>query len=198
MFETRFGLEMGNREPSLIEPVSSLDDRVAREWFRHCDLAFLAGQPTGTPPVWIFDLFRWGPHRWPISWADLLVMPSHDCGAMAALATEIYQMRGVDARPIQLVLSFNEAATEGWSALWRETMLDYDWCGDGFAYHEATAIFDRLGRFKIWDPLGRFWLPLCGGKGYERIAAYRVPSVNCPSFFTSKAPWIDISSSEQK
>jgi len=198
MFESRFGLAMGNREPSLIEPVSSREDRIAREWFRHCDLTFLAGQPCGTPPIWIYDLFRWGPHRWPVAWVDLLAMPSHDCGAMAALSTEIYQMRGVDARPIQLVLSFNDSATVGWSALWRDTVLDYDWCGRGFAYHEATAVFDRRGRFKIWDPLGRFWLPLGGGEGYERIAAYRVEGVGRSNSFAGKPPWIDTASDKQR
>lgn len=182
---------MGNRQPSRIEPATSREDRLAREWFRYCDLTFLAGQAAGTPPIWIYDLFRWGPHEWPVGWADLWTMQAHDCGAMAALSTEIYKMRGVDARPIQLILAFNETTTDAWSALWRDTILEYPWCGNGFAYHEATAVFDCHGQFQIWDPLGRFWLPLGTGEGYESVVAYRVDDLSSPKLCAGNPKWVD-------
>jgi hypothetical protein len=118
-------------------------------------------------------------------------METHDCGAMAALSTEIYKMRGVDARPIQLILAFNETTTDAWSALWRDTILEYPWCGKGFAYHEATAVFDDQGQFQIWDPLGRFWLPLEMGAGYESVVAYRVDASSSLKLCAGNSKWVD-------
>jgi len=172
--EARFGLELAAREPSWIEPCTTAEDRAARLWIMGRDRAFRAVADEATPPVWLSRAFKWGPHGWPVRWADIPAMPRHDCGLMAALSTELFRERGHPAVAVQLILSFNRESIRGWSDLWRNQDLDFPWCGDGYAYHEGTGVIAANGEFRVWDPLGRFWLPFVERETYEGICALRL------------------------
>lgn len=168
-----FGFGLLGRSHSKIEPLASRADTAARLWVRSMDHAFVAETSTETPPIWLYERFRWGPHAWPVRWCDVPTMERHDCGLMAALSTEILQWRGWRAFPAQFVLYFNDVSTRGWSNLWKSAQVPDDWCAGNFAYHEGTAVLGHDGQMRFWDPLGRFWLPIPNCYSYEGIVALR-------------------------
>jgi hypothetical protein len=174
--ESTAGFALGDRPWSELKESESAEGAAVRLWLRALDEAFRAEVGTQTPPVWIAHRFKWGPHAWPVRWADIPIMPYVDCGAMAALSTAVMQWRGTTALPTQLVLRFTRESVSGWLALWQACGLAVHWCDGIFAYHEATGVLDASGELRIWDPLGRFWLPVRPRPGYEGIVALRLCS----------------------
>ena len=172
--QQKIGLELSARPYSELLERDRRAAQAVRAWLRGHDIAFMGRAGELTPPVWIARKFRWGPHAWPVYWDDVAAMPALDCGAMAALTTEVVRMRGQAAFPMQLVLRFTERTVRHWTALWRRNgQADIRWCSGIYAYHEATGIPDARGRMRIWDPLGRFWLPVVSNPGIEGVVALR-------------------------
>ena len=172
--ERLVGLGLDARPHSWIDGGDTLQDRLVQAWLRSTDRAFLSAAGCNAPPVWLAHRFAWGPHAWPISWRDIPRMPVLDCGAIAALSTELFRWRDWDAAPVQLLLQFTPESVRGWQALWREAGADGSWAARSFAYHEATLAVMPSGDGRIWDPLGRFWLPVAPQPGYEGLVALRV------------------------
>lgn len=168
------GFGLGVRPFSWIDDADTLQDYLVQSWLRSMDRTFRSATGYDAPPVWIAQRFSWGPHAWPIRWRDIPHMAFVDCGAMAALSTEIFRWRGGDAAPVQLLLQFTSETIRGWQALWQEAGLDASWATGCFAYHEATMVVMPTGEARIWDPLGRFWLPVASRPGYEGLAAIRI------------------------
>ena len=88
--------------------------RVAREWLFSMDFSQLSGGDPLTGPRWIARRYAWGPSRWPISWCEAVEQKNLDCGALAALAAEVFAARGVRAFPAQFIQQFTEDATRHW------------------------------------------------------------------------------------
>lgn len=174
--EATVGFDLAEREHSAVEPIETPADRAAALWLKSMDIAFRRRAGASTPPVWLYEKFKWGPHRWPVQWRDITRMPYHDCGLMAALSTEVYRLRGYRVLPAQLVLHFNSQSTRGWTGLWRSAGLTPHWCDGEFAYHEGTAVVGKDNELHIWDALGRFWLPMRNRLSYEGIFALRLIS----------------------
>ncbi len=167
------GIEFGGRDVSTIEPAECAADRDVIRWLRAIDRSFVT-ESCDAPPVWLFHQFKWGPHAWPVRWRDIPEMPYTDCGFMAALSVEIYRWRKAPVFPCQLVLSFTEESTSGWARLWGAAGLGAHWCSGTFAYHEGCALIGPDGEARIWDPLGRFWLPVSSCVHYEGVIAFRI------------------------
>lgn len=181
--EATVGFDLAERGHSAVEPIEAPADMAAALWLKSMDIAFRRRVGASMPPVWLYEKFKWGPHRWPVQWRDITRMPYHDCGLMAALSTEIYRLRGYRVMPAQLVLHFNSQSTRGWTGLWRSAGLTPHWCDGEFAYHEGTAVVDKDNELHIWDALGRFWLPIRESLSYEGIVAFRLisdPAVEIP------------------
>lgn len=174
--EAIVGFELASRGHSALEPIANSSDTAAALWLKSMDIAFRRRAGASMPPVWLYEKFKWGPHRWPVRWRDITHMPHHDCGLMAALSTEIYRLRGYRVLPAQLVLHFNHQSTRGWTGLWQSAGLTPHWCEGDFAYHEGTAVLDKHHELHIWDALGRFWLPIRESLSYEGIVAFRLIS----------------------
>ncbi len=172
--EAQVGFPLRHRGHSAIEPAVSAADRAAAVWIRALDQAFRRRAGKHVPPVWLYETFKWGPHPWPVRWSEIPHLPYTDCGLMAALSTAVYRARGAHVMPVQLVLKFNPESTRGWSGLWRNSRLRPHWCTGIYAYHEGTAVIEGDHQCRIWDPLGRFWLPLRSDPGYEGIVALRL------------------------
>ena len=172
--ERRVGFALQDREHSEIEPAEGARDIVPQLWLQALDREFRAVAGAGAAPVWIYDTFKWGPHDWPVRWRDVPVMRYTDCGLMAALSTEVYRWRGTFAAPVQLVLKFNGWSTLGWANLWRTAALPAHWCDGDYAYHEVTGVAGRGGELRLWDALGRFWMPAPVHETYEGIVALRI------------------------
>lgn len=171
--EERVGITLADRPYSIVDDCGSNADHLVQLWVRGIDGAFRAEAGAQAPPVWIARRFKWGPHTWPVHWSQLPHMPHVDCGAMAALSTVVMQWRGVIAFPVQLVLRFTPECTQSWAALWSGTGTSIQWCGATHAYHEATGTVSMDRQIQIWDPLGRFWLPVRKCPGYEGIVGLR-------------------------
>lgn len=170
------GISLIARNHSELEPPTSAADWAVRAWLESLDRAFVVRAGGNAPPVWIHEAFKWGPHPWPVRFADLPAMPFTDCGLMAALSTAVYRWRGFTALPVQVILLFNRESAQGWANLWTRVGLPAHWCSDHFAYHELTGVVDEIGRMRLWDALGRFWLPVTGRAVYENIVALRACS----------------------
>lgn len=168
------GIELDDRAHSSIEPAVDASDRNVQHYLRMLDRSFRVEAGAKAPPVWMYDTFKWGPHGWPVHWRDIPGMPVTDCGLMAALSTQVFRWRGQAVAPVQLILSFNLESTAGWVSLWRAAGEDTSWCSGQFAYHEGTAVIDESGELRIWDPLGRFWLPVREELHYEGIVALQL------------------------
>lgn len=171
--ETSIGLDLDAREYSWILDGNTQEGRLVQSWLRSLDLAFIADMGCASPPAWIASHFKWGPHKWPIRWADIPKMQAIDCGAFAAIATAVISWRGASAFPVQLVLRFTHDTVNGWQALWDESGVECHWSAGIFAYHEATLVIMPSGIARIWDPLGGFWLPIIPEPGYEGVVALR-------------------------
>lgn len=146
----------------------------ARSWIRAFDrsAAFINGH--WAPPTWIRERYTWGPRRWPIAWCQVIDSEVLDCGALAALATEVFRMRGDSATQIQMVLQYSAAITHGWQSAWQGAGESADWISGSLCYHEATVIV-RGKHASIWDPTDSQWIEddLAGSGSFGAVVALK-------------------------
>lgn len=131
--------------------------QCALAWFRGVDAqeSFIDGR--WQPPSWLRRRYEWGPARWPIHWCDVPQMERLDCGALAAVAVHLYQMRGHRAVPVQLALRYPVHALQQWSAMWERQGLASDWIAGRLCYHEACGVIHD-SELQVWDPTENRWL----------------------------------------
>lgn len=158
---------------------------LAQEWVLSMDLSQLnAGSPL-TGPRWIPQKYMWGPSTWPIHWCEAVRQKTLDCGALAALAQEVFIARGVRSYPAQFIEQFTEDATRHWYKKWGGDEDSVHWILGDLIYHEGCAVEVRDNEIKMWDASAGWWINPKQFGGYGAVRAVRVfhtRSASCNSF----------------
>ena len=148
--------------------------RIAREWFLAMDYSLLnAGNPL-TGPRWLRHKYKWGPSAWPIHWCEAVGQKTLDCGALAALAHEIFINRGVTSFPVQLIHQYSEDAARQWYAGWHGNEGSVHWIKEDLIYHEGCAVVVRDNEIKVWDSTASWWINPKQFGGYGGVVVLRV------------------------
>jgi hypothetical protein len=148
--------------------------RIAREWVLSMDYSQLNASDTLTGPRWLRLKYKWGPSVWPIHWCEAVEQKALDCGALAAMAQEVFVSRGVRSYPAQLIQQYTEVATRHWRKTWLDGETSAHWIKQDLIYHEACAVVVRDNEIKIWDPSAGWWIKPEKSSGYGGLIAVRV------------------------
>jgi hypothetical protein len=160
--------------PSVISHHGQACCDVAREWMLSMDFSQLsAGNPL-TGPRWLRQKYNWGPSSWPIHWCEAAEKKTLDCGALAAIAHEIFVARGVTSFPVQLIQQYSEVAAHHWQKGWAEASSVSHWIMDDLIYHEGCAVALRDNELKIWDPTASWWVNPKQFGGYGGVLVLRL------------------------
>lgn len=159
---------------------------IGREWITATDFSELGGASILTGPRWLRQKFVWGASSFPIYWCEAVRKKTLDCGALAALAAEVFKARGVRTYRAQMVQRFSENSTAQWSSSWHNTDQQLRWMNDDLIYHEGCAISGSGGEVKIWDASAGWWVNPLSRDGYGALLAIRLSTFN-PSSKTSFA-----------
>ena len=148
--------------------------QVAREWVLGMDYSQLnAGNPL-TGPRWLPHKYTWGPSAWPIHWCEAVRQTTLDCGALAALAREVFVARGVRSFPAQLIQQFSEDAARHWYEKWGGDRSSVHWIKEDLIYHEGCAVIVRGDEVKLWDASSGWWIDPNQAGGYGALLAVRI------------------------
>jgi hypothetical protein len=147
---------------------------VAREWFMATDYSQLNAGTTLAGPRWLRVKYTWGPSAWPLHWCEAAELKTLDCGALAALAREMFTARGVESYPAQLIQLYTDGNARHWSKCWGAACASANWITDDLIYHEACAVVARGDEIKIWDPTASWWVNPKQFGGYGGVLALRV------------------------
>jgi hypothetical protein len=157
---------------------------IAREWITSTDFSERGGASIYTGPRWLRQKFYWGASSFPIFWCEAVRKKTLDCGALAALAAEIFIARGVKTFRVQMVQRYSEASTSQWSNSWNDTDEQLRWMNDDLIYHEGCAIVTGDGEIKIWDASAGWWVDPRSKDGYGALLAIRLSAFNLPADIT--------------
>ncbi|HYG10964.1 MAG TPA: hypothetical protein VD835_13530 [Pyrinomonadaceae bacterium] len=155
--------------------------RVAREWIFSTDYSQLNGENPLTGPRWLRLKYTWGPSVWPISWCEAVRQKTLDCGALAALANEVFATRGVKSYPAQFVQQYTEEATRQWRKKWDGKEASVHWIKEDLIYHEGCAVVVRENEIRLWDASAGWWINPKQFGGYGGLVALRVFSTEFAS-----------------
>jgi hypothetical protein len=147
---------------------------IAREWMVSMDFSQLTAGNMLTGPRWLRRKFQWGPTRWPLHWCEAVEQKKLDCGALAALALELFNARGVKAYPAQFIQQYAEQAARHWHRSWTEDEADSHWIMDELIYHEGCAVVVRDREIKLWDPTASWWVNPKQFGGYGAVLLARI------------------------
>lgn len=155
---------------------------IAREWITANDFSELGGASVLTGPRWLRQKFIWGASSFPIYWCEAVRKKTLDCGALAALAAEVFKTRGVKTYRAQMVQRFSETSTAQWSSSWENSDEQLRWMNDDLIYHEGCAISVGNGKseVKIWDASAGWWVDPQPKDGYGALLAIRLSAFNLP------------------
>jgi hypothetical protein len=163
--------------PSQISHHGQMCCEIAREWITATDFSELNGGNVLTGPRWLRQRFNWGASSFPIFWCEAVRKKTLDCGALAALAHEVFTVRGVKSFRVQLIQRFSEVATSQWSCSWSENGdEELRWIDHDLIYHEGCAILVRDREVKVWDASAGWWIDPKPGEGYGALLAIRLSS----------------------
>jgi len=170
--------------PSQISHHGQMCCEIAREWITATDFSELGGGSLYAGPRWLRQKFNWGASSFPIYWCEVVRRKTLDCGALAALAHEVFTVRGVKSFRVQLVQRFSQVATEQWSCSWRDDGdLPLRWIDKDLIYHEGCAIAVGDNEIKVWDASAGWWVDPQARDGYGSLLAIRVSAGNAPTSF---------------
>lgn len=147
---------------------------IAREWMLAMDYSQLSAGNTLTGPRWLRNKYQWGPSSWPLFWCEAAEQKTLDCGALAALAHEIFVARGVRSFPAQLIHQYSEHATSQWYKGWKGDETSVHWIKEDLIYHEGCAVITRDNEIKVWDATATWWINPKQFGGYAGALALRV------------------------
>ena len=163
-----------NWHPSQISHHLKLCCEIAREWITATDFSALNGDCVLTGPRWLRQRFNWGASTFPIYWCEAVRRDTLDCGALAALAHEVFTARGVRSHRVQLVQKFSNVATSQWTNNWSENCAPLPWIKDDLIYHEGCAIETGEREIKVWDASAGWWVDSKPANGYGALLAIRL------------------------
>ncbi len=171
--------------PSVISHHGKQCCHIAREWILSMDYSQLnAGNPL-TGPRWLRQRYTWGPSSWPLHWCEAVERKTLDCGALAALAQEVFTSRGVKSYPAQFIQQYSVDATRQWHKRWDADASSIHWIREDLIYHEGCAVAVRDDEIKIWDASAGWWVNPKQFGGYGGLLVLRVfttPPDSPPSF----------------
>jgi len=147
---------------------------LAREWILSMDYSQLGSGSPLTGPRWLPRKYIWGPSRWPIHWCEAVEHKTLDCGALAALAQEIFAARGVRSHRAQFIEQFTNDASRHWYKKWGGDENSVHWLKGDLIYHEGCAIVVRENEIKLWDASAGWWINPKQFGGYGAVRAVRV------------------------
>jgi hypothetical protein len=168
-------------QPSQISHHGKFCCEIAREWLTSTDHSELNGDTIYTGPRWLRHKFKWGASTFPIYWCEAVRKETLDCGALAAMAHEVFMARGVKAYRVQLVQKFSEVAVNQWSNSWRINNEPLAWVNDDLIYHEGCAIETADKKIKVWDASAGWWVDSKPAQGYGAVLAIRFSGANLRS-----------------
>lgn len=154
---------------------------IAREWITATDFSELGGSSIYTGPRWLRLKFNWGASSFPIYWCEAARKITLDCGALAALAAEIFTVRGVKNFRVQMVQRYSEDSTSQWSSSWYDTDEQLRWMDNDLIYHEGCAIIPENNDIKIWDASAGWWIDPKTKDGYGSLLAIRLSANFTPA-----------------
>jgi hypothetical protein len=173
-------------QPSQISHHGQMCCEIAREWITSTDFSELGGGSIHAGPRWLRQRFNWGASSFPIYWCEAVRRDTLDCGALAALAHEVFTARGVKSYRVQLVQKFSQVATTQWSCSWSDDGADTElrWMDKDLIYHEgcAVAVGDK-DEIKVWDASAGWWVDPKASDGYGSLLAIRLSASNAPTPF---------------
>lgn len=149
--------------------------RDALAWLRGMDGASSYRDGRWLPPTWLREKYEWGPTAWPLHWCSVPEMERLDCGALAALAVQLYRLRGQSAARVQLALHYPSHVVEQWSRMWQREALSANWIVGELCYHEVCGVVEGVDVL-LWDPTENRWLdpPLSPNDAFASVAALKV------------------------
>ena len=181
------------RTPSTISDHGKPCCRGGRAWLRGVDASSSYRDAHWHPPTWLRKEYEWGPVQWPIHWCSVPHMEKLDCGALAAVAVELYRLRGLPVTPVQLALRYPHHAAEQWSRMWEREGLIASWITGGFCYHEACGVIEGENLL-LWDPTENRWLdpPLSSNDAFASVMALKVagPGAGMPARLHWGGTWL--------
>jgi len=160
--------------PSSISHHGRICCEIAREWIASTDFSSLGGGDRLAGPRWLRHMFRWGGSTYPIHWCEAVRRKTLDCGALAALAHEVFTARGITSYRVQLVQRFSRVATESWTHSWKKSGASMRWVNEDLIYHEGCAVEVRENEIKVWDASAGWWIDPRTGDGYGALLAIRL------------------------
>ncbi len=149
---------------------------TAREWLFSMDFSERSAESILTGPRWIRQRYVWGPTRWQIYWCEAIDKKMLDCGALAAFAHEVFEMRGVKSFRVQLVQEFSAEATAQWTRIWSDVGTSVHWINKSSIYHESCAVLIGENEVKVWDSSAGWWIDPKQCAGYGAVRAIRLLS----------------------
>lgn len=163
------------RKPSAIYDHGKPCCRATRSWLRGVDVTNSYRAGDWHPPTWLRRKYEWGPVIWPIYWCSIPGMEKLDCGALAAVAAELFRLRGTKVTAVQLALRYPNHATEQWCQMWGRQGIDTGWINTEFCYHEACGIIEGQA-LRVWDPTESRWLspPSSPADAFASVVALRI------------------------
>lgn len=161
--------------PSAIGDHGQACCRDALAWLRGVDAVNSYRDGRWHPPTWLRKAYEWGPIPWPLHWCSVPEMERLDCGALAAVAVQLYRLRGQQAVRLQLALRYPPQVAEQWSRMWQREALSASWITGEFCYHEACGVLEG-SRLIIWDPTENRALdpPGSPNDGFGAVVAFRI------------------------
>jgi hypothetical protein len=168
-------------QPSQISHHGALCCEIAREWVTASDFSELSGDCFSTGPRWLRQKFKWGASSFPIYWCEAVRRKTLDCGALAALAHEVFTARGVRSYRVQLIQRFSRVATSQWTNSWSDCGEPLAWTRGDLIYHEAGAIDTGGRKLKVWDASAGWWVDSKAADGYGAVLAIRLSGSNLPA-----------------
>ena len=148
--------------------------RLAREWVFSTDHSQLNGEHSVAGPRWIRQKYQWGPSKWPISWCEAVERKTLDCGALAALAHEVFTARGLTSFPAQFIQKYDEDTTLHWQGKWSGEEVPVQWIKEDLIYHEGCAVVSGGNEIKVWDPTASWWVNPKQFGGYGGVLVLRI------------------------
>ena len=161
-------------EPSQISHHGDMCCEISREWVTAMDFSELNGEDVLTGPRWLREKFHWGCSTFPIYWCEAIRKDTLDCGALAALAHEIFINRGVKTVRAQLVQKFSKNATHQWKSNWHDGNTTLEWVNNDLIYHEGCAVILPDNKIKLWDASAGWWVDPKQRNGYGSVIAVKL------------------------
>ena len=163
-----------SRSPSCLSHHQDDDCPIAMHWLVAMDRSLGGSIGSSVGPVWLRELFDWGPSHWPLFWCDIPSARALDCGALAAISVAMFRARALTCASVQMVQIFAEHDADHWRRKWSKRNVDTDWMRGPLVYHEGCAVVSAHGEMRLWDPTDAVWIEPDQIEGYAATVAVRV------------------------